>query len=238
MTRARRLLVVLVALALPLAVAETASGAPDCDDLKFADNPACTSDPELYDMTMEFIGEADGLATICGGPVEMETSNPLDFVSTGVVEIWIREPDYEFEPLYSDPISGYDGCHGPAVFPPDDPVRQGLLMINVDDTGFAMMWHFDWYFGEEPHPKNPRKTVAVWEHPSLATAGYGDGEMLDVTWDIAEDGTRSAIVSGPFVLVVSGSDYDGFVLVNPDPEEPEEQPEELTFLVTLTPKSG
>jgi hypothetical protein len=229
----------LVALALPMAMAETASGAPDCNDPKFADNPACTSDPEpeigLYDMTMEFIGDAAGLATTCGGAVEMETSDPIDFVSTGVVEIHIREPNYEFDLIHSDPISGYDECHGPAVFPPDDPARQGLLMINnVSDTGFSMMWHFDWYFGEEAHPKNPRKMVAVWEHPSLATAG---GEMLDVTnpvtggigWDIAADGTRSAIVSGPFDLLVSGSDYDGFVTAGT---------EELAFLLTLTPKAG
>jgi hypothetical protein len=170
----------------------------------------------------------------------METSNPLDFVSTGVVEIYIRdinEPLFEYSLKLPEPadFSGFNDCHGPAVFPPDDPLRQGLLMINVDDTGFAMMWHFDWYFGEEP--KNPRKMVAVWEHPSLATAGSSDGEMLDVTnpvtgelgWDIAEDGTRSAIVSGSFDLAISGSDYDGYVTAGT---------EELTFLFTLTPKSG
>ena len=82
--------------------------------------------------------------------------------------------------------------------------------INVSDTGFNMMWHFDWYWSDEPHPRNPRKTVLVWEHPSLATAAHGT-EMLDVTnpvtgepgWDLAEDGTRTAIVSGPFDLAVS-----------------------------------
>ena len=238
MTRARRLVVVLAALTLPMALAATASAAPDCNNPKFADSPACASEETgLYDMTMEFIGDANGLATICGGAVEMETAEPLhDFVSTGAVEIYIKAPSYQFDLLYSDPISGYNECHGPAVFPPDDPAHQGLLMINVSDTGFNMMWHFDWYWGDEPHPKNPRKTVAVWEHPSLATAAHGT-EMLDVTnpvtgepgWDLAEDGTRSAIVSGPFNLAVSGSDHDGFVPAGT---------EELTFRLTLTPKAG
>ena len=130
MTTARRVFVMLVALAVPMAMAGPASGAPDCSNPKFADNPACISDPEpetgLYDMTMEFVGDADGLATICGGAVEMETSNPIDFWSTGGVEVHIRdtnEPLFEYRLKLPEPadFSGFDECHGPAVFPPDDP---------------------------------------------------------------------------------------------------------------------
>lgn len=88
MKTTRRLMIMVVALALPLAMATTASGAPDCTDPKFADNPACTDpdpdpqeppaggtvcDPAAYPADIDGVQYDDFTFTLSSEKVSMTT---------------------------------------------------------------------------------------------------------------------------------------------------------------------
>jgi hypothetical protein len=214
------------------------AGKPDCG--QDPTHPSCKDDPSaetgLYDMTMEFIGDADGLATTCGGPIRME-DGPHGLVavddSETVGDIQIRIEDSD-DPLDNTrrygtiPGVGLAGCHGP---PPDvagnESTHDGLLTIGADEGSFSLLWHFDYYQDFEPLNKNKMVWV-VWENLSLRTP---EGVNIPVVWD-DQDGVRTADVTGNFELyrfLRDEQDDLGWFI---------QDTIIMSFRVTLTPVSG